>query len=253
MLVVAKVATSLLQPLAIVAVLIALGVVMQFYRPIWGRRFCALALFILLAMGWTPLADLALRPLEQRFAVPTGELNRFAGIVVLGGAILPDDGRGHGELLLGRSGERITEPVKLLRKFPRFRMVFSGGDASLGASGEAEADLAELYFRAVGLESGRAMYERASRNTFENATMTKRLLGDDVKLPWLLVTSAAHMPRAYATFAKAGWNVTPYPVDFETSSVSHWADFSLLEGAEMWRIALREYFGYGTYMIAGRI
>lgn len=196
---------------------------------------------------------MALRPLEQRFSLPAGDISKFAGIVALGGAILPDDGRGHGQLRLGRSGERVTETLRLLLQYPHLRMVFAGGDASLGASGQAEADLAEKYFRDVGLGSERMMYERSSRNTFENATMSRALVGVDAKLPWLLVTSAAHMPRAYGTFTKAGWNVMPYPVDFETASESHWTDFSLLDGAELWRIVLREYVGFATYSLAGRI
>ena len=142
----------------------------------------------------------------------------------------------------------------MMRRYPHLRMVFSGGGgASLGASGQVEADLAQRYFRNLGLGDERAMYERSSRNTFENATMSRDLVGNDIKLPWLLVTSAAHMPRAHGTFAKAGWNVTAYPVDFETTSASYWADFSLLDGAELWRNTLREYVGFATYWLAGRI
>jgi len=253
MLILAKATTALLQPLVLVAIILGLGVVLLFFRSRWGRWLCAVALALFVAMGWTPLSEMALRPLEQRFVVPAGHLSKFAGIVVLGGAILPDDGRGHGQLLLGGSGERITESLRLLRRYPHMRMVYSGGDASLGASGQPEADLAEQYFRDVGVGADRAMYERSSRNTFENAMMSRDLVGKDIKLPWLLVTSAAHMPRAHGTYARAGWNVTAYPVDFETASVLHWADFSLLDGAELWRNVLREYVGFATYSLAGRI
>jgi len=86
----------------------------------------------------------------------------------------------------------------------------------------------------------------------ENATMSRDLVGKDIKLPWLLVTAAAHMPRTHGAFVRAWWNVTAYPVDFETMSVSHWADFSLLEGADLWRNVLREFVGFAIYSLAGR-
>jgi len=253
MLVLAKATTALLQPLALVAIILALGIILLFFRSKCGRWICAFALAMFIGMGWMPLAEMALRPLEQQFAVAAGDLSKFAGIVVLGGAIVPDDGRGHGQLLLGGAAERVTESLRLLRQYPQMRMVYSGGDASLSASGQPEADLAEKYFRDVGVGADRAMYERLSRNTFENATMSRHLIGKDIKLPWLLVTSAAHMPRAYGTFARAGWNVTAYPVDFVTTLVSNWADFSLLGGAELWRNVLREYVGFATYSLAGRL
>ncbi|MBT7523171.1 MAG: YdcF family protein, partial [Gammaproteobacteria bacterium] len=34
---------------------------------------------------------------------------------------------------------------------------------------------------------------------------------------WILVTSAYHMPRSVGIFRKVGWNVIPYPVDFNTT------------------------------------
>ncbi len=37
---------------------------------------------------------------------------------------------------------------------------------------------------------------------------------------WLLVTSAAHMPRAVGCFRRAGFSVAAYPVDFATHGES---------------------------------
>ena len=59
------------------------------------------------------------------------------------------------------------------------------------------------------------------------------------------------MPRALATFAKAGWNVTPYPVDFRTGVKTPWTRYSLPDGAEKWHLALHAYLGLLLYRISG--
>lgn len=96
-------------------------------------------------------------------------------------------------------------------------------------------------------------YEAASRNTYENAVLTAQLPGVDPTQRWLLITSATHMPRSMATFAKAGWNVTAYPVDFHTGDTSDWMDFSLAGGALNWQRALHEVVGLVAYKLTGRI
>jgi uncharacterized SAM-binding protein YcdF (DUF218 family) len=62
----------------------------------------------------------------------------------------------------------------------------------------------------VGIPESRLLFERAATNTCENAVLSAGLEGVDITQPWLLMTSAAHMPRALATFKVVGWNVTAY-------------------------------------------
>jgi len=95
-------------------------------------------------------------------------------------------------------------------------------------------------------------FEFGSRTTYENAVFTAALPGVDRTRPWLLVTSAWHMPRALATFRAAGWNVTPYPVDYRTGIRTPWTEYSLVDSPRRWRIALHEWAGLLAYRLAGR-
>jgi uncharacterized SAM-binding protein YcdF (DUF218 family) len=61
------------------------------------------------------------------------------------------------------------------------------------------------------------------------------------------------MPRSLAVFRSAGWNVTPYPVDFRTAKTTTWSAFSLERGPEKWHLALHEIVGYWAYRVTGRI
>ena len=80
----------------------------------------------------------------------------------------------------------------------------------------------------------RVLYEDASRNTYENALLSARLSGVDNRQPWLLLTSAFHMPRAMGVFSQTGWNVTPWPVDYRMTPHDSWFDFSLHYGPRLW-------------------
>jgi uncharacterized SAM-binding protein YcdF (DUF218 family) len=60
----------------------------------------------------------------------------------------------------------------------------------------------------LGVPNDAILTEEESRTTYENATGTRRLLG---QASILLVSSASHLPRATALFAKQGFRVTPAP------------------------------------------
>lgn len=83
-------------------------------------------------------------------------------------------------------------------------------------TGVTESELARVFYKEQGVNMAQVKLEVGSRNTRENAQQVAKLLGDRYKSPWLLVTSAWHMPRSIAEFEAVGCNVTPYPVDFRT-------------------------------------
>jgi uncharacterized SAM-binding protein YcdF (DUF218 family) len=108
-----------------------------------------------------------------------------------------------------------------------------------------------VFFDSMGLTGNKVQYESVSRNTFENAVLTAQVPGIDKTQRWLLVTSAFHMPRSMATFGKAGWNVTAYPVDFLTGANTPWTNFSFTGGAGRWELAVHELLGLVAYRIKG--
>jgi uncharacterized SAM-binding protein YcdF (DUF218 family) len=73
--------------------------------------------------------------------------------------------------------------------------------------------------RHLGLSEDRLIVEGRSRTTAENAVFS-RAIAPDLEGPWILVTSAFHMPRALRTFCAAGWhNLVPYPTDYRGGKI----------------------------------
>ena len=170
------------------------------------------------------------------------------GVIVLGGAVgHPDSYEAHGQVPLGDSAERMTAPVGLLRQHPKLQLVFSGGEGRLLTTGVTEAALARAFYLEQGVDMSRVQLEGGSRTTRENARQVAKLLGARCQEPWLLVTSAWHMPRAMSEFEAVGCNVTPYPVDFRTGDSTSWTEYSLAQSLLRWQTVLHEWLGLAMY------
>ena len=227
-----KVLALITQPLVwVVLVLLAACVALLLRRERSGLRLVALALGLMALTAWQPVSDFLLRQLEETYSemMPGVDLKTYTGVIVLGGAMeygyIQD---GHHQPLLNSAGERMTETVALLKRAPHLRVLFTGGEGRIRGSGQTEAERAKLFFDALGVPAGQVQYEDRSRNTYENAMLTALLPNVSLNDHWLLLTSASHMPRSMATFIRAGWNVTAYPVDFRTGQRGDWLDFILV-------------------------
>jgi uncharacterized SAM-binding protein YcdF (DUF218 family) len=139
-----------------------------------------------------------------------------------------------------------------MKQYPHLRILYVGREDPVFDPDGNAVNKARLFFKSLGLDERRAIFEEASRNTYENAVLGAAVPGVDKTQRWLLVTSARHMPRALFTFRAAGWNATPYPVDYLTSSETEWTDYSMANGTLRWQAALREYLGGLAYSAMGR-
>lgn len=202
-------------------------------------------------LGIRAIPDALLRALENRYPVPTAEVvNRQVGMIVLGGAIEhPEVYLAHGQVPLGQAAERMAVPVGLMRQHPQLELVFSGGEGRLLVTGVTEAELAKVFYVQQDVDMSRVTLEVGSRTTRENAQQTARLLGERCKQPWLLVTSAWHMPRAMAEFEAMGCAVTAYPVDFMTGDATPLSEYALAQSLLRWQTALHEWLGLGVYAV----
>jgi len=185
-----------------------------------GRRLVVTAAVLLAVIAFSPIGNLLIYSLEQRF--PPWDAARGApdGIIVLGGSIDPDLSLAHGTAVIRSAADRIIAAAALARRYPNARIVFSGGNANLISNDAKEGDFAGEILESLGIPKSRLTIERLSRNTLENAVFSKALVAPKPGERWLLVTSAYHMPRSVGLFRKAGFPVEAYPVDWRVGGRS---------------------------------
>ena len=238
-------------------VLLAAGAVLLFWRGERGRRIgralVALLALVALAVAATAFPDRLLAPLENRFPPPAALPERIDGIVVLGGSVDELVSEARGQLTLTQAAARLSETVALARRYPDARILFTGGSGRLFPGKLSEADLAERFFTALGIAAARLTLEDRSRNTYENVLFSQHLAQPKPGERWLLVTSAAHMPRAVGVFRAAAWSVIPYPVDYRTMGEGRSSRrFGFAASLEVLDDAAKEWMGLIVYRILGR-
>jgi uncharacterized SAM-binding protein YcdF (DUF218 family) len=186
-------------------------------------------------------------------------LGQVGGVFILGGAIEGDlIARDRGEESIGSAAERVTKALQLLRQHPELPFIFSGYSGRLLPQGPSEADAFKQLLQEQGLGNHPGYYESQSRNTYENMVYSKKIIdgiaekeGAPVK-PWLLITSASHMPRSMQVAHKQGLDVVPVLVDYQTSKQTSWHRFDLVEGGDQWNRLIHELVGMVAYWITGK-
>jgi uncharacterized SAM-binding protein YcdF (DUF218 family) len=219
-----------------------------------GRRLMVGSLFVLALAGFSPLGNVLILPLEDRFPPWDASRGPPDGIVVLGGAIVPDVSVARNDAALTDAAERITAAVALARRYPQARIVYSGGSGTLVYRDGNEAEVARRLLESLGISPSRIVTEGLSRNTVENAVFSLRLAMPRPGERWLLVTSSYHMPRSMGIFRQAGFPIEAYPVDWRTRGTADLLrPFSTLaDGLLRTDIAVHEWVGLLVYWATGR-
>jgi uncharacterized SAM-binding protein YcdF (DUF218 family) len=212
------------------------------------------SLVLITVFGLSPLGNVLILQLEQRF--PPWDVSRGPpdGIIILGGAILPDVSAARGVVKLNDAAERVTATVELARRYPNARILYSGGSAALVSDQIPEAPFAVRELQALGVARDRITVEEQSRNTVENAVFSRLIADPKPAERWLLVTSAYHMPRAMGVFRAAGFPVEAYPVDWHTRGPQDLFGLSSALSAGLGRtdVAVHEWVGLVTYRLTGK-
>ena len=205
-----------------------------------GRWFGLATAVLVVLLGLVPTGAWLTRPLETRFPEPnvTGDVT---GVIVLAGSERTTISEQHATPHFDSMGTRLTTFLLLATRYPRARLVHTGGPH--------EARVARSLVLGVGVAPDRIQFEVESSNTCDSAHKTRALVEPQPGERWLLVTSAIHMPRSVACFRAAGWDITPYPTDFRRGA-STW-HFGLVDNLGDLDFAAHEWLGLVYYRLRG--
>ncbi len=263
-----KIVQFLIEPLNLILLIILLAwFFLTIRKPVFTNRLLIIAVIGFFTVGYMPIPEALTRVLEDAVPKPAIQnLNsdQVAGIIILGGAIRGEDiAIDRGEVSIYSAAERVTKGLELIRKYSDKPFIFSGFSGRVSPRGMSEADAFKQLIDEQGLAEqtqGKAFYENQSRNTYENAVYSKKIIDavdqlstDQQGKPWLLVTSASHMYRSMKIFEKQGVAVIPVPVDYQTANTLQWREFDITEGAFLWNKLLHEYIGIAAYQLTGKI
>lgn len=173
----------------------------------------------------------------------------YDAVVVLGGVLDVDAARRSGELELRDEADRLVRAFELWRTGHARAILVSGGLVAPHPGDAPEADVLRDALVTWGVPPDAVLVEDRSRNTRENATETARLAASHHLGTLLLVTSAAHVPRALGCFRAAGLAPDVLPVDHRGEEGGGWLPRA--SALAQSTAALRELAGRLVYRVAG--
>ncbi len=236
--------TLLFSPSNLLIVILLLSFIIR--KPAVKKACRIIALFIFLLFSNSILLNWYAKkwqPVPQKI---NSSLVYSCGIIPGGfGSPGPDDS-GH----FNAASDRFIQALKLYKAGEIKHILISGGNGKDEVKSFREGAWAKGEFVSVGIPEADVFVEDRSNNTNDNAAYAKKIL-DSLHLapPYLLITSAYHIPRASVLFNNAGVSTTAFPCNyFSGNSIITLSSFIphfwvLFE----WDLYLKEAAGYLYY------
>lgn len=172
-------------------------------------RIFALVLFVIFSIpailnlyaGW-----------YQPRPVKIGANEHFSCGILLGGFGSVDAG---GDGYFNSASDRFLEAVRLYKLGKIEHILISGGNSKRNDKNFTEAQWAKQQMIDFGVPDSVIFIEDRANNTRDNAKNSAEILKEDrLQPPYLLISSAYHLPRAMRQFEKNGVDVISYPTNY---------------------------------------
>ncbi|CAB5084894.1 hypothetical protein D3OALGB2SA_901 [Olavius algarvensis associated proteobacterium Delta 3] len=239
-----KILGQLLMPVPVCLGFLVIGLILLFFskRHTIGKAFVAIGTCMLVLFSFFFVPDQMAYNLEYRnlAVLDIKSIPKPKFIVVLGSGH-DSDPRLPANSQLNSSGVvRLMEALRLHRLLPDARIIFSGwGGSDPVPHARVMAEVATEF----GIDSDSIILVTTPRDTKDEARI---ISGTVKKEPFLLVTSAAHMPRSLALLRKRGANPIPAPTDYrfrQPQGIGISKLFPSSENIVTARIVFHEYLG----------
>jgi uncharacterized SAM-binding protein YcdF (DUF218 family) len=175
------------------------------------------------------------------------------GIVLTG--VMNHDKEPRDRVHFHKGADRVLHALQLYKMGKINQILIVGGSGRVTGDIISEAPELKKVFLLCGVPEEAILLETDSRNTYENAVFSKKIV-DSLGITGrkLLITSAFHMPRSKACFDKAGLVTDIFPADFSGGTTTNTPDVWLLPNERAmggWSVLIHEWLGYIVYKLMG--
>lgn len=262
MFIIKKIISAFLFPLPISLSLSFVGLYLLWFttKQRAGKMLVSAGLVILTLLSYSVVTDKLLRPLERRYdsfemadpaSVPKEENgSAIKYIVVLGGGHTSDPELSPISRMNSSALVRLMEGIRIYRKHPGTKLLLSGGG---GFDPIPEAEVMAHVAMEMGVPERDMILESKSQDTRDEALFIKPIVGNE---PFVLVTTASHIPRSMALLKKLGMNPVPSPIGHSIKDghgLRPDSFFPSPDGLRNAELAIHEYIGMAWSKLRGQI
>ena len=225
-----------------------------FRNPKWKKRF-KIALIVMLIFFSNPFIFLEFERMWEVHGTPIKQVKKYEVGIVLSGMF--EYNSDLNTLSTRRGVDRIWQALTLYKKGKIKKILLTGGSGYVTGRGLNEARQLKEVLVEWGVPEQDIITETKSKNTYENAVETKKVLTRSYPhiKKCLLITSGQHMRRARAIFKKQGFEFDTFSTDLYTGPKRHyyWDQFFVPDTETLynWNSLIKEWVGYVTYAIMG--
>jgi uncharacterized SAM-binding protein YcdF (DUF218 family) len=219
------------------------------------KKRMVLTAFLLLLFFTNPFLFRLLAKGYEKKPVVLTENEKYEAGILLGGFVSYNVKKD--KAYFNESSDRFIETALLYKTGHINKVIVSAGNGYVVKHNFQEASFAKDRLVELGIPAQDIFTDGLSRNTYQNAVNTKQIC-DSLHFtgPFLIISSAMHLPRAEALFTKQKLTVRSYPSDFITQNIANnfWEDYLVPSSNTLyyWDIFIKEISGLLIYKISGR-
>jgi len=230
--IVKKIISAMIMPLSLGLFLTLIGL-MFLYKNHFKRAkfFLTIGIIWITTISYSPFSNFLIQPLETKYQKLENMPKDVKYILLLGGDM----------------ENRAWEVLRLYHQIPDAKIITSGYEGNLNIP---EAIRTANILSELGIPKNDIIIHSQPKDTKEEAIKIKEALKGK---PFVLVTSAYHMPRAIALFQKEGLLPIAAPTDFKIETKNKILSIPNGGSLQKTEIALHEYIGTLWSKLRGQI
>lgn len=235
-------------PISIGLILLLIGLIFLYTQKYSkAKKYLTFALFWLFLIGYSPFSNYLIQPLESQYKAYVKIEKDIKYVLVLGSAHVSNDEMSKLSQLSKTAMMRLSEGIRIYKELDNAKLIVSG------YAGDDKVPHA-LVLRDVAISLGvpfsDIITQEEAKDTQEEAEHAKKTIDKD---RFILVTSAAHMPRAMKIFESAWLNPIAAPTDYLSKEDGSFARFPRAVEIRKTESAMHEYIGTLWHSIVEKI
>jgi uncharacterized SAM-binding protein YcdF (DUF218 family) len=203
-----------------------------------ARILIPLSFVWIFLMSYDPVSYILLKPLERQYPALLETPQNIRYVLVLGSGHKSDNKLPINTQIDPTALIRLSEGIRQYNNLQNAKLVVSGGSGVYDT--DTQAFMQKRAAISLGLKGDDIIMFEEPKDTEEEAVAMKGLVGDK---PFILVTSASHMPRAITIFTHHGLSPIAAPTDYNARGKIEWRHMPNGEGLRRSELAFHEYYG----------
>lgn len=235
------------EPYGMVLSIFIIGFYFLFVNKIAKTKlFLVFAFGLMFLFSYPPFSNYLVSSLENQY--PKYDYKQKVKYIhVLGGGHTTDISQPISSQIGSASIKRDIEGIIIHKHINGSKIIFTGYSANTNIS---TAKMNTSLAIALDVNPDDIILNKKPKDTKEEAIFTKSLVGNE---PFVLVTSATHMPRAMMLFKSLGLNPIPAPTDFHKSEFKGYLIAPDIYTFCNSQIAMHEYLGIAWSKIKSQL